>query len=103
MMSFVVTGFGRFQGVDKNPTTELVPALVERLKSQGIEVVDSAVLEVSAIEALRFFRKHEQSPNKATVFLHLGVASNRSVLSLERCAFNDADFRCPDERGWTPK
>ena len=23
-------------------------------------------------------------------------------MSLEQCAFNDADFRCPDERGWCP-
>jgi len=37
------------------------------------------------------------------VFLHLGVAAGSETFSLENVAYNEATFRCPDERGWTPE
>jgi pyroglutamyl-peptidase len=40
--------------------------------------------------------------NKYIVFLHLGVHGAAHCFNLENTGWNDADFRCPDERGWTP-
>lgn len=37
-----------------------------------------------------------------TVLLHLGVDSNSTQFKLEQCAYNDATFRVPDERGYQP-
>jgi pyroglutamyl-peptidase len=37
-----------------------------------------------------------------TVLLHLGVDYNSSQFKLEQCAYNDATFRVPDERGYQP-
>jgi len=34
--------------------------------------------------------------------VHLGVDSRSTAFRLERCAFNDATFRVPDERGCCP-
>jgi hypothetical protein len=48
-MSFVITGFGKFMGVEKNPTSELLPALVAKLKDE-VRIVDSSVLEVCLFE-----------------------------------------------------
>lgn len=35
--------------------------------------------------------------------LHLGVNSGASRFAIERQAFNEATFRCPDEMGWKPQ
>ncbi|KAH8068493.1 pyroglutamyl-peptidase [Aureococcus anophagefferens] len=40
--------------------------------------------------------------NDADVVIHLGVAVDYANITLERCAYNDATFRCDDERGWRP-
>ncbi len=98
----VLTGFGRFNGVNDNPTALMVPKLKEiAAKLPGVEVAACEVLEVSAIECLRFFRGM-QPDDKDPIFVHLGVASTRTEICLEQCAYNNADFRCPDERGWNP-
>ena len=44
--------------------------------------------------------KH-QTPT-TTVLLHLGVDYNATQFKLEQCAYNDATFRVPDERGYQP-
>jgi pyroglutamyl-peptidase len=99
----VLTGFGRFHGIEDNPTSRMVPVLKERLaKMPGVEVVLCEVLEVSAQECLRFFKRTKKSCKDA-VFVHLGVAAGRTEMCLEQCAYNNADFRCPDERGWNPE
>jgi len=97
----VLTGFGRFNGVADNPTSRMAPKLMElAAKLPGVEMVTCEVLEVSALECLRFFRRVK--PDKEAIFVHLGVASSRTEICLEQCAYNNADFRCPDERGWNP-
>ncbi len=37
-----------------------------------------------------------------TVFVHLGVAASRKLITVESTAYNNATFRCPDESGWGP-
>jgi pyroglutamyl-peptidase len=98
----VLPGFGRFHGVDDNPTSRMVPLLKDLLADvPGVEVVMCEVLEVSAQECLRFFKRVEGCQD--AVFVHLGVAVGRSEICLEQCAYNNADFRCPDEQGWSPE
>jgi pyroglutamyl-peptidase len=41
-------------------------------------------------------------PQPVVCVVHLGVHSCATCFHLERCAWNDASFRCPDEAGWQP-
>ncbi len=43
-----------------------------------------------------------QTSSATTILLHLGVDSNSTQFKLEQCAYNDATFRVPDERGYQP-
>ena len=42
-------------------------------------------------------------PPAAVCVLHLGVHTGAARLRLERCAWNEATFRCADEAGWAPQ
>eukprot|EP00243_Klebsormidium_subtile_P003646 TRINITY_DN17234_c0_g1_i1.p1 TRINITY_DN17234_c0_g1~~TRINITY_DN17234_c0_g1_i1.p1 ORF type:complete len:243 (+),score=13.97 TRINITY_DN17234_c0_g1_i1:497-1225(+) len=48
----------------------------------------------------------EGAPRGATqgkiIWIHLGVNGGASRFALERRAYNEATFRCPDEAGWQP-
>mmetsp|Transcript_7470 Transcript_7470/g.13160 ORF Transcript_7470/g.13160 Transcript_7470/m.13160 type:complete len:287 (+) Transcript_7470:117-977(+) len=47
----------------------------------------------------------ENAPNEAkkkVILLHLGVNYRGRQFQIERCAYNDATFRVPDERGYQP-
>jgi hypothetical protein len=35
--------------------------------------------------------------------LHFGVHDGSDLFKLESTAYNEADFRCPDQRGWAPR
>jgi pyroglutamyl-peptidase len=109
----VLTGFGKFAGVDDNPTSRLMeyfrnhpPALGDNVSLHCIDT-----LTVAGLDAVRFVKRtHEelerfQQDEKSDVrflWVHCGVAASRKELCLEQRAFNDLDFRCPDERGWSP-
>jgi pyroglutamyl-peptidase len=115
---FVVTGFGPFQGVPTNPTTVIAEGLLEYLEqhcSDDHEVMasmvmntTSTVLETSAV-AVKKFLDNLQGPEEMesssgfTVLLHLGVNYQGQGFQLETCAYNDATFRIPDERGFQPE
>jgi hypothetical protein len=43
------------------------------------------------------------APPPVVCVVHLGVHSGASCFHLERCAWNDASFRYPDEAGWQPQ
>lgn len=112
-MVFNVTGFGRFHGVESNPTSELVkylPAfLAERHPPVGSVRFDSfTTIETSGVGALTALHDlalstaPTRSQDERVVWLHLGVAAQQEGFKLEECAVNEATFRCPDERGWAP-
>lgn len=87
------TGFGQFAGVQDNPSS----VLARRLAAQHAE--DSVdILEVSA-EAAKKWRCR----GDADLVIHVGVAITYDAITLERCAYNDASFRVPDERGAQPQ
>jgi pyroglutamyl-peptidase len=127
---FVVTGFGPFRGVPDNPTSVLSRRLP--VAGTGQSVVESQVMETSMmtvradvggiyerlLSSARIDRGIVGLGDAAegdggghvddavaiptAVVLHLGVDYNATQFKLERCAYNDATFRVPDERGCMP-
>jgi len=111
---FHVTGFGKFQGVDNNPTTVLMELLPIHLKDNPLqnfaEVASFTVLETSGVGSL-FGLADRLQKNKAmnwlendvkVVWLHFGVNNDADHFCLEKVAWNEAHFGAPDERGWQP-
>ncbi|WP_243093863.1 pyroglutamyl-peptidase I [Thermus thalpophilus] len=90
----LVTGFEPFGGLGHNPSAALLPLLPP---SVGDRPVRTAVLPVDTgalPEALRSL--HALNPQGV---LHLGLAENRPLITLERLAVNLLDFERPDNRG----
>jgi pyroglutamyl-peptidase len=78
-----------------------------------LEMIDECVLlETSANnvnETLsKFYTKLVNTTTTTTttktniIFLHLGVDENSTTFKLEKCAYNEATFRIPDEKGYQP-
>lgn len=110
---FIVTGFGPFHGVPINPTMTLVQSMEKERNTisstMGISVIQTLIIETSA-EAVRneIDKLHTQISYASlagcqVVFLHLGVNYRGTKFQLEKCAYNDATFRVPDERGYQPR
>lgn len=128
--SFVITGFGPFGGVKENPTTVIVRKLDaylrkndESRKAEGGSTVadlvkEYVILETSAQavnETMARIQNEHSSGNSNTretsttssnqhniIFLHLGVGRSLGF-RLESCAYNEATFRIPDQKGYQPK
>jgi pyroglutamyl-peptidase len=111
-----LSGFGEFHGVKFNPTEELIKQFPTYLQEHSIdsriEIASTTVYETSAIGAVESFEQVLQRqkaiegsyPADTKVFyLHLGVAATSETFLLEQVAWNEASFRCPDQRGWTPQ
>ncbi len=129
---FCVTGFGQFCGVPENPTTSLmrdlpsflaadlaahriclssctvletsrhcIPTLLALQHSSNTSAASSASASASSVAATT--ETAAAPPAHRTIFLHLGVASSSQQFALEDRAYNDADFRVPDESGWQPR
>lgn len=113
MVRLIVSGFGCFQGVTANPTAQLIDYLrndanlSERL---GAEAVSLCVLDVSARAADSFAEERLAAAggsdgggngNGPLLVVHLGVDAGcrEPSIALERCAYNECGFRCPDEDG----
>ncbi|GAB2218644.1 hypothetical protein Droror1_Dr00001870 [Drosera rotundifolia] len=111
-----VTGFKKFHGVSENPTETIVRNLPEYLEKRGhpkeFILGSCTILETAgqgALPALNqmfqsaMSRKDADSSSSGlTILLHLGVNSGGTRFGIERQAFNEATFRCPDEMGWKP-
>jgi pyroglutamyl-peptidase len=109
-ISFVITGFGPFRGVAKNPSTVLVQELQSYLESHdeaelATRIQQCLVLETSAQDVRAKIDEISLQPSDSTVtiFLHLGVNYKGTGFQLEKCAWNDATFRVPDEQGFQPR
>eukprot|EP01119_Soliformovum_irregulare_P011760 TRINITY_DN2981_c0_g1_i1.p1 TRINITY_DN2981_c0_g1~~TRINITY_DN2981_c0_g1_i1.p1 ORF type:complete len:267 (-),score=34.75 TRINITY_DN2981_c0_g1_i1:884-1684(-) len=112
--TLLITGFGEFHGVKSNPTEEMIGnTLISYLQENpvdGIEIIYRSVLEVSAVGALHGLLEMQRrtllhSNVKAPVFwIHFGVngSTHDGHIQLEEIGWNEANFRCNDERGWTP-
>lgn len=106
---FVVTGFGPFQGVRSNPTTQICHKLDGHLRKHGRAdladaIVSRQVMETAAAVvrgSLDLVARMEDDTVK-TVYLHLGVNARGNLFHVEECAYNDATFRVPDRDGYRP-
>jgi len=99
-----ITGFGPFAGVSTNPSSILVSNL---LSEKDSSIVSNYVVEVStkaADEILnRICEDIDSTKTGVDVLLHFGVAAGLSHISIEECAYNDADFRVPDVLNYQPR
>lgn len=98
--AFYLTGFGRFQGVSDNPTTKLmqeIPRYFATLKN-------NIKINCTVLETSRNCRNYVPSLLLAptSVIIHFGVDAGSDCFKLECKAFNEANFRVPDESGWQP-
>ena len=90
----LVTGFEPFGSLEHNPSQALLDLLPSEVDGKPLR---KAVLPVDAEalgEALEDL--HREGPKAV---LHLGLAEDRPVLTLERLAVNLLDFPRPDNRG----
>jgi pyroglutamyl-peptidase len=117
MLRFYITGFGEFAGVPDNPTTHLVHNLASELAYNPLpatlNLATCTVLHVSAEKSLQTLQKLNHTNNEAnakdsavpqrTIWLHFGVSGLADCINIESKAYNEADFRCPDQLGWEPQ
>jgi pyroglutamyl-peptidase len=92
MVGVLVTGFGPFPGVARNPSGELLPALAGpgvRTLLLPVEYRAAADVLADALPRLR--------PDVALLF---GVASTDSVVRIEAVARNHGSVGTPDVSGW---
>ncbi|EFJ46505.1 hypothetical protein VOLCADRAFT_62493 [Volvox carteri f. nagariensis] len=110
-VTFIITGFSSFHGVDENPTEQLIKWLQLQLRDGGlqhmqqeieVQVTDKAAAAAAAHLAAAAVAAPPQPDRQRLVLLHLGVASTATRYQLESRAYNCADFRVPDEAGWQP-
>ncbi|KAL2903333.1 Pyrrolidone-carboxylate peptidase [Bienertia sinuspersici] len=107
-----VTGFKKFHGVTENPTETIINNLTEYVSKNGLPIgvkLGSCTVLETAGEGVRpalqqmFETASSNCDNESVVWLHLGVNSGAQKFAIERQAFNEATFRCPDELGWQPQ
>ena len=107
--SILITGFGPFQDIPVNPTTIMIQELPGYLQSapekwknnlyhhiQNYIVMDTSVANVKK-------RMNEiYAEANVDIILHLGVHYKAEGFQIEKCAYNDATFRIPDQQGYQP-
>ena len=95
--SFVITGFGKFPGVEKNPTETLVELIQRKIQRDDVHYDVFEVSVKGANERLAALQAKYSTRN--TIWLHLGVNMGIDKFNLELRSHNCADFRCPDVSG----
>mmetsp|Transcript_16009 Transcript_16009/g.36932 ORF Transcript_16009/g.36932 Transcript_16009/m.36932 type:complete len:237 (-) Transcript_16009:3342-4052(-) len=99
---FVITSFGPFRGVAVNPTQTLLERFRARECWPTVLVETSAEAARAAVEDI--YNTHRPLlKDRTVVVLHLGVNYKGRMFQIERCAFNDATFRVPDQKGLQPQ
>lgn len=120
-----ITGFKKFHGVDENPTEIIALALKDHLAKKGLppgirlgsitvletagdgalptllELLDSALPKPADLTGSSIL--DAASADERIIWVHMGVNSGANKFAIERRAFNEATFRCPDEMGWQPQ
>ena len=108
-----VTAFGPFGGCPVNPTALLIESLPSFLATHPplpscLLLADLLEMETSAHAAhATLTHLHSLTPSSSPLpvrhlWLHLGVHPRASHLLLESCAYNEMDFRIPDQRQYQP-
>lgn len=114
-MRVIVTGFGAFAGVSQNPTTEVackLPEFADAHPCPAVTGMDCQVIRTSAADATAAIENiralvgggvSDGTPSAHTLVLHLGVHASATQFAIESTAYNEADFRIPDENGYAPR
>lgn len=107
-VSFVVTGFGPFQHSTENPTTVIATKLKDYVRDTNISLLTTLVIETSAEAAQAETDRlkdtiAKQNNGNVVVLLHMGVNCMGTRFQLEQCAYNEANFSIPDEKGFQPR
>jgi len=114
MVDYIITGFGQFHNVEINPSEVLVKRLPSYLSSPSCpsplncNIIATHVVEVSiggSLDAMAMLKSrctHPPCANKKTLWVHFGVNAEQTNFRLEKVAWNEAKFRCPDQRGYQP-
>jgi len=84
-------------GVEDNPSTTLVNQLKTCLPEACCEVLETS--GTGSLERLVILVEENRCSD---IVVHFGVDSTSDCFKIEKCAYNEADFRCADERGWKP-
>ena len=95
-MEILLTGFEPFNGSTTNPSTEVVKHFPVDLFSDHNLVRE--ILPVDSIKAVDWVRSKIQESHP-DIFILLGEASLRPVVSIEKVAINWMDFRIADNSG----
>jgi pyroglutamyl-peptidase len=98
-MKVLLTGFGGWGGDSLNPTSEILQAFEEK-KVTGCEIITKELpVDANKTSSMLFDLLRETKPD---IYLGLGSAPGRSVISLERIAINVLDFPIEDNSGNQP-
>ena len=100
----IITGFGPFGGAPDNPSSTLVNTIISNTTIEGymnegpnnFQIVQHAILDTS-VEGAKELQKLQKLP--ASFHLHLGVHGGAKQIHVENQAFNNDDFRIPDNKG----
>ena len=101
----IITGFGPFGGAADNPSSTLVNTIISNTTPEGymnegpnnkFQIVQHAILDTS-VEGAKELQKLQKLP--ASFHLHLGVHGGAKQIHVENQAFNNDDFRIPDNKG----
>jgi pyroglutamyl-peptidase len=105
----IITGFGPFAGVEKNPTQEIVEELKNdwhsiTVDNGSIVSISYFIVEVSVDGCESLLTEISQRfPGSEITFVHLGVDARSTHIKLEEFAYNNMSFRVPDQRNYQPE
>ena len=95
-MRILITGFEPFDGSTTNPSSEIIESLPNN-QFPGHDILKE-VLPVDSLSAVEWV-KSTLPVFRPEIVLHLGEASSRPMVSLEKVAINWLDFRIADNAG----
>jgi pyroglutamyl-peptidase len=95
-MKLIVTGFGPFGLIRKNPSRKTAEQLAECLRSRGVDA-EFHPLDTSMASVRAFYSALPSSGD--TFVLHIGVDSTSPLIAVETQARNWGDFSRPDVAG----
>lgn len=102
-----ITGFGKFHGVEDNPSSILVNDLIEsRIPGVNFNAgssKDSHIVIVDTHHCRLYFESTAPCRGDGDIFVHIGVNGKTDCINLEQYAYNNMDFRVADESGFQPK
>lgn len=103
MIKLLVTGFGAFPGVRRNPTLTLLKALDHRL-SRFVRLGIALELHALPVAYARLAPQLARliSETQPDAILHFGLAGRRKHITIERFARNRATILHPDADGACP-